>query len=198
MEAERLRAIIKAQTDIASADLDARGVMQLVAERACGITRATAGVIEIPDGDEMVYVVTTGEATPYLGIRLKRDDSLSGLCLSQSDVLHCEDSESDPRVDHEACRRVHARSMICVPLRHRLSVVGVLKVYSPEPGRFDRQDIQTLEMLSDLVAAQIARADLYELEATQNRTDALTGLLNRRAYEERLAVECARAARSLN
>jgi diguanylate cyclase len=196
VEADRLRAIIKAQSDIAAADLDSRGVMLLVAERARRITRATAGIIAIPDDDEMVYAVTTGEATPYQGMRAKRDSSFSGLALTQGKVLSCEDSETDSRVDREACRRINARSLICVPLRHRLSVVGVLKVYSPEPERFGRRDIETLQMLSDLVSAQIAHADLYELEARENRTDALTGLLNRRAYEERLAVESARAART--
>lgn len=196
MEADRLRAIIRAQTDIAAADLDTTDVMKLVVERARRITRASAGVIELPDDDEMVCAVTTGEATPYLGNRLKRDSSLSGHCLDVGKVLHCEDSDIDPRVDAEACRRVNARSMICVPLRHRRSVVGVLRVYSPEPNRFDRRDIETLQMLSDLISAQIAHADLYELEPKESRTDALTGLFNRPAYDERLEVESARAARN--
>src|SRR5215218_6549631 len=36
----------------------------------------------------------------------------------------------------------------------------------------------------------------YEAEARHNRRDALTGLPNRRAFEERLPIELARAARS--
>jgi diguanylate cyclase (GGDEF)-like protein len=41
----------------------------------------------------------------------------------------------------------------------------------------------------------MAHASLFELKEKESRTDALTGLLNRRAYEERLAIEAARSAR---
>ena len=195
MQPDRLLAIIKTQSEIATSALDSAQVTQLVAQRAQEITGASAGVIEIAEGDEMVYTVTTGEATPYLGERLSQRTSLSGLSLIQGKVLHCEDSETDPRVDREASRRVNARSMICVPLRHNGGSVGVLKVYSSEPGQFDPVDIETLQLLSDSISAQMAHASLYELEAKESRTDPLTGLPNRRAYEERLTVEAARSAR---
>ena len=41
----------------------------------------------------------------------------------------------------------------------------------------------------------MAHASLFEVKEKESRTDALTGLLNRRAYEERLAIEAARSAR---
>jgi len=101
----------------------------------------------------MVYTVTTGEATPYLGTRLRIDSSLSGLCVREGRVLRSDDTADDPRVDAEASRRVNARSMICVPLVHQGETVGVLKVYSPEVHRFDEGDVETLELLSELIAA---------------------------------------------
>jgi diguanylate cyclase len=195
-ESERLLAIIATQSEIAGASLNSKEVMNLVARRAQELTGATAGVLEIPDGDEMVYTVTTGEATPYLGTRLGRDTSLSGMSLTQNAVLYSQDTETDDRVDQEACRRVNARSMICVPLRHDSEPVGVLKVYSPEARHFSEQDIETLRLISGSVSAQMAHASLYELEKKESRTDALTGLFNRRSYEERRTVESARSARS--
>jgi diguanylate cyclase (GGDEF)-like protein len=143
----------------------------------------------------MVYAVTAGEATPYLGIRMDRRSSLSGLSLDTSQVLYCEDTEIDPRVDRRASRRVNLRSMICVPLKHQGQSVGVLKVYSPEPRRFGSTDVETLTLLSEAISAQMAHASLFELAAREGRTDALTGLFNRRAYEERRVVEAARSAR---
>ncbi len=190
-----LLAIIETQTEIAASDLDLDAVMQLIAARGQELTRASAGVIEIADGDEMVYRVTTGEATPFLGVRLKMAASLSGLCVAEGRVLHSDDTATDPRVDREACRRVNARSMLCVPLIHRGETIGVLKVYSPEPGNFVDGDVETLELLSGLVAAHLSHASLYAAEVHGGRHDALTGLLNRRAYEERLPVEIARANR---
>jgi diguanylate cyclase (GGDEF)-like protein len=191
----RLREIIRTQTEIAGSDLDLDAVMELIASRGQQLTRASAGVIEIADGDEMVYRVTTGEATPFLGVRLKMASSLSGLCVSAGKVLRSDDTSEDPRVDAEACRRVSARSMLCVPLAHQGETVGVLKVYSPHANNFDETDVETLELLSELIAAHMSHASLFAAEVHGGRHDALTGLLNRRAYEERLPVEIARATR---
>jgi diguanylate cyclase (GGDEF)-like protein len=192
---DRLMAIIKTQSEIAASDLDTNQVMHLVADRAQEITEATSAVIEIPDGDEMIYAATAGEATPYLGIRLNRQTSLSGLSLDQGKVLYCDDTRIDPRIGRRASSGVNARSMICVPLTHNGDSVGVLKVYSPEPHRFGPSDIETLNLLSEAISAQMAHASLFELKAEESRTDALTGLLNRRAYEERRVIEAARSSR---
>jgi diguanylate cyclase len=194
-QGDRLRAIIKTQSEIVSADLDSAEIMRLVAQRAQELTGASAGVIEVPDRDEMVYTVTTGDATPYLGIRLDRDSSLSGLALDLDQVLHCNDTEVDPRIDRGASRRVNARSMIAVPLLHAGEAVGVLKVYSSEPNAFGPEAVETLQLLTESISAQMAHASLFEVKEKESRTDALTGLLNRRAYEERLAIEAARSAR---
>ncbi|HEU4736258.1 MAG TPA: sensor domain-containing diguanylate cyclase [Solirubrobacterales bacterium] len=193
--ADRLRAIIQTQTEIAASDLDLDAAMQLIASRGQELTGANAGVIEIADGDEMVYRVTTGEATPFLGVRLEIATSLSGLCVREGRVLRSDDTAADPRVDAEACRRVNARSMLCVPLVHNDETVGVLKVYSPEAHHFGDSDVETLELLSGLIAAHMSHASLFAAEVHGGRHDALTGLLNRRAYEERLPVEIARASR---
>jgi len=194
-QGDRLRAIIKTQSEIVAADLDSSEVMRLVAQRAQELTGARAGVLEVPDEHEMVYTVTTGDATPYLGIRLDRDSSLSGLALDLDQVLHCHDTELDPRIDRAASRRVKARSMIAVPLRHGDDAFGVLKVYSSTPGAFTPEDVETLQLLTESISAQMAHASLFEVKEMESRTDALTGLLNRRAYEERLAIEAARSTR---
>jgi diguanylate cyclase (GGDEF)-like protein len=194
-QGDRLRAIIKTQSEIAAADLDSGAVMQLVAQRAQELTGARAGVIEVPDRSEMVYTVTTGDATPYLGIRLDRDSSLSGMALDLDQVLHCNDTEVDPRIERTASRRVKARSMIAVPLRHDGDAVGVLKVYSSAPNAFGPEQVETLQLLIESISAQMAHASLFEVKEMESRTDALTGLFNRRAYEERLAIEAARSAR---
>ncbi|MDX6608863.1 MAG: diguanylate cyclase [Solirubrobacterales bacterium] len=192
---DRLRAIIQMQTEIAASDLDLDAVMQLIASRGQELTGASAGVIEVADGDETVYRVTTGEATPFLGLRLKMTASLSGLCVAQGRLLRCDDTADDPRVDAEACRRVNTRSMLCAPLFHHDQTVGVLKVYSPQAKTFDDGDVETLELLSNLIVAHMSHASLFVTEVHGGRHDALTGLLNRRTYEERLPVEIGRASR---
>jgi diguanylate cyclase (GGDEF)-like protein len=192
---DRLLAIIRTQTEIAASDLDLMATMQLIAERSQELTCASAAVVEIAEEDEMIYEVTAGDATPYLGMRLKQEESLSGLCVAEERLLRSDDTANDPRVDAENCKRVGAASMICLPLLHRREVVGVLKVYSGVPHNFDDDDVEALELLTDLIAAHIAHASRFEIEAHDSRHDALTGLANRRAYQERLAVETSRATR---
>jgi diguanylate cyclase (GGDEF)-like protein len=190
-----LRALIRTQTEIAAAGLDLNAIMELIAERAQELTRASAAVIELAEEDEMVYAVTTGEAAPYLGTSSEMASSLSGLCLTEGRVLRSNDTGNDPRVDADACRRVNAGSMICVPFVHRGEPAGVLKVYAPEAFHFDGGDVETLELLSELIAAHLTNAGLNEIESHDSRHDSLTALPNRRAFEERLAVEVARSHR---
>jgi diguanylate cyclase (GGDEF)-like protein len=192
---KRLRAVIATQTEIAQAPPVAEVVMDLVVRRAEGLTGADGGVLELPEGDEMVYAVASGAAAPYLGVRLSRHTSLSGLSLKLNETLYCADSSADPRVDGEASRRVGAGSMICVPLRHGGEVVGVLKVYAATAHAFDQSSVEVLELLAGMVAAHISNAARFEALTHESRHDVLTGLANRRAYDERLATEAARARR---
>jgi diguanylate cyclase (GGDEF)-like protein len=57
-------------------------------------------------------------------------------------------------------------------------------------------DVQALELIGEAVSALLYNAGRFAREAHRSIHDALTGLLNRRAYEERLPVEVDRAERS--
>jgi diguanylate cyclase (GGDEF)-like protein len=194
-QVDRLRAIIETQTDIARTRLDLDAVMDLVVRRAQELTKATAGVMELVEGDEMVYSVVSGAAAPYRGTRLDAAATFTGLCVAEDRPLYSEDTATDARVDREACRRVGAGSMICTPLRHDGAVVGVLKVYAEEPRAFSDDDLDTLGLLAGIAAAHMAHASQFEATEHDSLHDALTGLRNRRAYDERLLIEAARARR---
>src|SRR5262245_6093788 len=99
--------------------------MNVVVQRAQRLSGASAAAIELREGDEMVYRAASGSAASALGLRLKIQTSLSGLCVRERVTLMCNDTESDPRVDREACRRIGVRSMLVVPLCTRGEVVGV-------------------------------------------------------------------------
>jgi len=183
-----LLGIVQAQTEIAKLGLDLGGVMAFVAERAQRLTGATGAAVELAEGDDMVYRAASGVASGLLGLRLARSGSLSGLCVQTGAILRSDDSETDPRVDREACRRVGLRSMIVTPLRHLDSTVGVLKVVAPQVNGFTDTDIRTLQLMSELIAAAMFHAARHEasqlyLQATH---DALTGLPNRALFYDRL------------
>lgn len=181
---KQLLSVIQTQTAIAKLGLDLNAVMTLVAEQVQSITQAKGAVVELAEDGDMVYRAVSGGASHFLGLRLKLQNSLSGLCITQNTTLYCKDSEVDLRVDREACRRVGLRSMAVVPLIHCGEAIGVLKIYSENVNAFKAEDLQILTLMSELIAAAMYHAtkfgaqELYKL-ATQ---DHLTGLANRALF----------------
>jgi signal transduction histidine kinase len=158
----RLEGVVRTQRDVALAGLDVGRVMDVVTERAMELTGAEGAVVEMVEGDEMVYRAASGTLLPHLGLRLKSAASISGLCARTGEILQSDDCESDDRVDREACRRVGARSMLLVPLRHEGAPVGVLKVISGRPHAFGERDVHTLELMAGLVGAALGQASAFE------------------------------------
>jgi diguanylate cyclase (GGDEF)-like protein len=194
-EVERLHFVIETQRLINAATLDTEGVMRIVTERAQQITNADGGVVELAEGDDIVYRAVSGVAAGSLGTRLAMSDSLSGLCVRQRIPLLCQDSETDPRVDRDACRRVGVRSMIVVPLVHTGQAVGVLKVMSTEPAHFSDLDTQILELMANFIASSLSNSFTFELEARRALHDPLTGLPNRTLLMDRLTHQLYEARR---
>lgn len=189
--------VIKIQTEIARMGTDLGAVMQLVTQQTQELTRAAGAIVEFAEGEEMVYRAAAGIAEPQLGLRLKRSGSLSGQCVHEGQILRCDDSESDPRVDREACRKVGLRSMIVVPLKHNDAAVGVLKVVSPSTNAFSDDDIQLLGLMSELIASAMFHAVKYESNELYHRAthDSLTGLANRALFFDRLRLSLAHGNR---
>jgi GAF domain-containing protein len=158
----RLIAIIAMQNAIARSASALDNVMNVVVENANALTGATGAVVEIADGDMMAYRAACGSAARFVGFRLKRVGSLSGLCIAEGAALHARDTATDPRVDRAACEKIGVASMVCVPLLHTTEVVGVLKVLSDRPYAFDAATIATLSLLADVIAAAMFHARGYD------------------------------------
>lgn len=169
-----LSLIISTQQEVATSSLKPDALMTLVCERTQLLTKAAGAVVEIPDGDEMVYRAAAGTALSSLNFRLKIQNSLSGLSLSTREILECKDSETDPRVNLEACRKVNVRSMVVVPLITESRALGILKVMSPVPNAFTGRELKILQLMAGLLSASLAQAHLVvNLSASENRFRAL-------------------------
>lgn len=165
--------------------------MTLIADKIQQITGAQGAVVELDEGEDMVYRAVSGGAAHLLGLRLARENSLSGLCIAENRILYC---ENDPRVDRQAYHRVGLRSMAVVPLIHANEVVGVLKIYSDQVAAFKLRDLKLLNLMSETFAAAMYHATKFDAQvlykmATQ---DSLTGLANRALF-----LDCLRQRMSL-
>jgi GAF domain-containing protein len=162
-EGERL-AVIAATGHAVAECRDLRAALNQVAARALEITGSTGAAIAIGVQDQMICWAMSGPTAPPLGAPLPLDSGLSGECLRSRRTLRCDDTESDPRVNHEACLRLGGvGSMLLVPLLRRNVAIGVLEVFSTRKRAFDESDEHVLELLA--VIAGAALADGAETEA---------------------------------
>jgi diguanylate cyclase (GGDEF)-like protein len=194
--ARDLDRLVSTHSAIATTRFDLDTVLETIAQQALELTAADAGVVEMPDGEEMVYRAASGTARRYLGIRLPRDQSMSGAALEAGEILYCRDCRTDDRVDREACELVGARSMIVVPLHHDGLATGVLKVYSSRVDAFNDGGVRVLEGLASMIAAALVRAELLEQLGEQAMIDELTGTLSRREWRRQLELALARVRRA--
>ncbi|WLQ16673.1 diguanylate cyclase [Hahella aquimaris] len=154
---EKLNQIVETQSHLSQAEIDMTAFMQLVTEKMLTVTPATGAVIELMEGDEMVYQAASGSVHQFEGLRLNLYDSLSGLCVTDRKALISEDTANDPRVNHEACKKVGAASIVVTPLYEEGNIIGVLKILSDTPHAFDHDDLKTLEMMAGLIGSAIGR-----------------------------------------
>jgi diguanylate cyclase len=188
--------LLRTQTAIALSDPGLEDVMATVVENALQLTGADGAVVELPDGDEMVYRAVAGAAEPFAGLRVPVAGSLSGLCLAQIEPLVVVDAERDPRVNPQACRQVGARSLVVVPLVHAGEAAGVLKVFSARRAAVGDDEARVLALLGNVIGTGLARAELHDRLAEHASTDSLTGLANRRSWDDQLGRALAHATRS--
>lgn len=159
---DRLERIIATQSLIVQADLDLNAFMQMVVDTLQELTAAKGVVVELAEGDYMVYRCASSSIAHHVGIRLLRETSLSGLCVRLAQVLRCDDAETDPRVDAAACRKVGVRSMVCTPLFEAGVPVGVLKVMSEQAFGFDDEDVQSLGLMAGALGAALGKQVAFE------------------------------------
>jgi signal transduction histidine kinase len=188
-DTEQLSAIIATQHDIATAEHNFMTVMTLIAERTQKLTRASGAAIELIERDELVYRAGTGIASRHVGLRLAIASSLSGKCMRLNEILRCDDTENDPRVNREACRKIGLRSMVVVPLHHNGGAVGVLKVLATKPHAFSERDARALQLMAGLIGAAMSKAAESESkqELLGERTNAVAALESRARQQNAIA-----------
>ena len=157
-DAEWLAAIVRAQLELLAPD-ELEDVVRLTAERMQLLTKADGAGIAVVEGDELRYVAAAGNGTPFIGLRLSLASTLTGLCVRTGELVVCDDSETDPRVDHALAKRVGARSFVAVPILQGSDARGVLAVMSSRPRRFDARAMDTMLLMVAPIAAALARAE---------------------------------------
>lgn len=128
-------------------------VLQLVAERALTLTGADGVAVAMAEGDAIVCRAAAGTVVPEPGARLDPKSGFSGACLRSGGIVRCDDTENDPRVNVQVCRRLGTRSIVAVPIASAHGTLGLLEAFSAQPLGFNDSDVRSLKLLAELILA---------------------------------------------
>ena len=168
-KAEEVAQERSAQLRITSANLPLPEFLDLVVEEIIALTSAEGGMVELIEGDELVYRAGAGQLCDVVGLHVPMDNSLSGETIRSRRAQVCTDAETDPRVNRKLARMGEVRSMITAPLLSGDRVLGLIKTSTRTPDAFTEQDAAHLSVVADLVASAIARELAHEAAERANR-----------------------------
>src|SRR5258706_1401250 len=137
------------------AGVEDEAVLRKIAEAALGPTGADGAALALRRGGFVVCVARAGGMAPPLGARLDDTSGMSGECLREGQALRCDDTETDARVDAEACRSLGLRSVAVAAVREGDQVIGILEVFSSKPSAFTERHMEVLRQLAELVMAEL-------------------------------------------
>lgn len=144
-------------TEMAQRDLEA--ALQLLAERAQYITGASGAAIALIEDSEMICRASAGPSAPVLGAEVQVKSSLTGESVRTRQVLRCDNTEADPRVNRETCIALNIKSVMVVPLLREQEVIGVFELLADRTNAFEDRDVTALERLAEMVQTSLEHAE---------------------------------------
>jgi len=173
-EVEYWKSLYEVQRGVCST-LNLEKILDLITSTAVEKMGVKASSIRLLDRDKdrLELVAANGLSEKYLkkGPVEVEKSQIDKECLEGKNVI-VEDVSKNGRLlqyPDEAVKEKIA-SMLCTPLAIRGKTIGVMRVYSDKPHRFNSDEIEFLSALSGLGAMAIENARLYRL-ALENLQD---------------------------
>jgi signal transduction histidine kinase len=145
-------------------DLDA--ILGVGLDSTLDIMDGTIGEILLIDENtgELSHLVHRGLSKEFVeNVRLSLGEGITGSVAQSGKAVLLEDISSNPRVAHrELVIAEGLKAYICVPLRARDKVLGVLNVASHMPRKFTTSDMHLLYAIGDQLGIAVEHARLYE------------------------------------
>lgn len=151
--------------------LDLDVVLNQISVQSAQLSGADAVGLFLRDKDtlELVNVYNLPADMKHLHIRV--GEGIVGKAAQSQQSLYVENYDRDWKEGHDlAYARSTFGAVVCVPLRYREEVIGVLMVIAGKQGRlFRREEIQVLELLGAQAAVALAHSRLFtEVESARS------------------------------
>jgi diguanylate cyclase (GGDEF)-like protein len=201
---ERLReqdeevALVNRLTAIITSSVSIQMIFEGFAQELRKVADVDFATIALIDGDELSFLaLSTAVGSAWQSgemIRLQ-GTATEYVCRERQTVY-----ESDLRRHHgfwtgESYLQRGIQSVVYLPLNVADHCIGSLTVASREPNAYSNSQVRLLEKVAAQIAAPIENAQLYARMEEKSRVDVLTGLFNRRHFEEQMKEEVARHSR---
>lgn len=134
----------------------------------------------------------------FLGMEFGLGEGIVGRVAQTGEPVLIPDTSADPNYLHWKGKKVEKGSFLSIPVKYKEEILGVFAFNSPEIDGFSKRDIKLLTALSNQAAIVIENARLYEKTKEFSIRDDLTGLFNRRWFNQRIVEEFKRAERFNN
>ncbi len=189
--------------DVAKAltsSLDLDSILQTIMEKMAEYFRPDTWSLLMVDEDkqELYFAIAVGDAADALkSMRLKVGEGIAGWVAKNGERLIVPDVGNDPRFAKrvDETTKWETRSIICVPLRSKHRVLGVIQLVNVEMAGFKDEEVFFLQSLCDYAAIAIENARSVEKIQELTITDDVTGLYNARHLYKTLEQEVYRSAR---
>jgi signal transduction histidine kinase len=145
-------------------DLDA--VLKVALDNILKLMKGTIGGILLVDEQTktLSYHIHQGLSARYVKeMRLSLSEGIAGRVAQSGKAILLEDISTDPRVGHpDLVSAEGLKAFICVPIRAKDDVLGVINVASRKARRFTSKDLHLLYSIGDQLGVAIQQARLYE------------------------------------
>ena len=180
--------------------LDLDSILQTIMEKMAEYFRPDTWSLLMVDEEhqELYFAIAVGDAAEALkNVRLKVGEGIAGWVAKHGEQLIVPDVYTDPRFAKriDEMTKWETRSIICVPLRSKHRVLGVIQLVNVHMENFTEQEMFFLHSLSDYAAIAIENARSVEKIQELTITDDCTGLYNARHLYKILETEVYRSAR---
>ena len=189
--------------DVAKAltsSLDLDSILQTIMEKMAEYFRPDTWSLLMVDEQksELYFAIAVGSASEALkNVRLKVGEGIAGHVAKYGERLIVPDVRSDKRFSKriDKVTQMETQSIICVPLKSKLRVLGVIQLVNVNMNHFTEAESFFLQSLCDYAAIAIENARSVERIQELTITDDCTGLYNARHLYKTLESEVYRSSR---